>query len=190
MRGICGPRLASHPSSAPAGHLLPGGEGRIATAFLDRCVSGGQGVSHYGGQGEPPLRGGCARVPRSKCPQPSVKGTWSETQVDDQGGSVLPAIMAHFLSAVDIAACDPAIALDDDVALLLEWLGHHILSVAGPAYAQRCLLDDFVTAELLARVALCPHRLEPIHRTLQNRRQEFLAEARGRSVLLPEKPRI
>jgi hypothetical protein len=88
------------------------------------------------------------------------------------------------------AASDPAIALYDDVALLLEWLGHDILSVAGPAYAQRCLLYDFVTAELLARVALCPHRLEPVHRTLQNRRQEFLAEARGRTVLLPEKPRI
>jgi len=88
------------------------------------------------------------------------------------------------------AACDPAIALYDDVALLLEWLGHDILNVAGPAYAQRCLLYDFVTAELLARVALCPHRLEPLHRTLQNRRREFLAEARGRTVLLPEKPRI
>src|SRR5271157_4936750 len=67
-------------------------------------VSGGQGVSHYGGQGEPPLRGGCARVPRSKCPQPPVKGTWSEPQVDDQGGSVLPAIMAHFLSAIDMGS--------------------------------------------------------------------------------------
>ena len=88
------------------------------------------------------------------------------------------------------AACDPAIALYDDVAWLLEWLGHDILSVAGPAYAQRGLLYDFVTAELLARVALCPHRLEPVHRTLKNGRQEFLAEARGRSVLLPEKPRI
>ena len=88
------------------------------------------------------------------------------------------------------AACDPAIALYDDVAWLLEWLGQDILSVAGPAYAQRSLLYDFVTAELLARVALCPHRLEPVHRTLKNGRQEFLAEARGRSVLLPEKPRI
>ncbi len=88
------------------------------------------------------------------------------------------------------AACDPAIALYDDVALLLEWLGHDILSLAGPAYAQRCLLDDFVTAEFLARVALCPHRLEPVHRTLKNGRQEFLSEARGRSVLLPEKTRI
>jgi hypothetical protein len=78
---------------------------RASAPLSRRClaggVSGGQGVSHYGGQGEPPLRGGCARVPRSKCPQPPVKGTWSETQVDDQGGSVLPAIMAHFLSAID-----------------------------------------------------------------------------------------
>ena len=88
------------------------------------------------------------------------------------------------------AACDPAIALYDDVAWLLEWLGQDILSVAGPAYAQRSLLYDFMTAELLARVALCPHRLEPVPRTLKNGRQEFLAEARGRSVLLPEKPRI
>src|SRR5271157_1743617 len=80
----------------PAAHLA-------ALRFLRLAipVSGGQGVSHYGGQGEPPLRGGCARVPRSKCPQPPVKGTWSEPQVDDQGGSVLPAIMAHFLSAID-----------------------------------------------------------------------------------------
>jgi hypothetical protein len=49
--------------------------------------------------------------------------------------------------------------------------------VAEPAYAQRCLLNDFVTAELLARVALCPHRLEPVPRTLKNGRQEFLAFA-------------
>ncbi len=49
-----------------------------------------------------PCEGGCARVSRSKCPQPPVKGTWSETQVDDQDGSVLPAIMAHFLSAIDM----------------------------------------------------------------------------------------
>ncbi len=88
------------------------------------------------------------------------------------------------------AACDPAIALYVDVAFLLEWLGHDIVTVAGPAYALRCLLHDFVTADLLDRVALCPHRLEPVHRMLKNGRQEFLAQARGRSVLLPEKPRI
>src|SRR5271157_5306826 len=93
-------------------------------------VSGGQGVSHYGGQGEPPLRGGCARVPRSKCPQPPVKGTWSEPQVDDQGGSVLPAIMAHFLSAIDtgvdevanliVYVCSPLASATDGAALRVD----------------------------------------------------------------------
>src|SRR5271157_5160360 len=62
--------------------------------------------------------------------------------------------------------------------LVAGMTGHDILSVAGPAYAERCLLYDFVTAELLARVALCPHRLEPVHRTLKNGRQEFLAFAK------------
>ena len=74
-------------------------------------------------------------------------------------------------------ACDPAIELYDDLALLLDWLRHDILSVVGPSYAQRCLLYDFVTAELLARVPLCPHRLEPIYRLLKNGREEFLAFA-------------
>jgi hypothetical protein len=48
-----------------------------------------------------------------------------------------------------------------------QCLGHELLSgaVAGPAYAQRCLLYDFVTAELLARVALCAHRLGSETRT-------------------------
>ena len=77
-----------------------------------------------------------------------------------------------------LAACDPAVALYDDVALLLDWLGHDILSVVGPSYAERCMLYDFVTDELLARVPLCPHRLEPVHRLLKNGREEFLAFAK------------
>src|SRR5271157_4307089 len=97
-RQLPGPRWDAH----DRGEQTTGDTMVSAREDIERVdVSGGQGVSHYGGQGEPPLRGGCARVPRSKCPQPSVKGTWSETQVDDQGGSVLPAIMAHFLSAID-----------------------------------------------------------------------------------------
>ena len=30
-----------------------------------------------------------------------MKGTWGETEVDDPGGSILPATVARFLSAVD-----------------------------------------------------------------------------------------
>ncbi len=34
--GICGPKQAAQPSPAPAGHLLPRGEGISTTAFFDR----------------------------------------------------------------------------------------------------------------------------------------------------------
>ena len=76
------------------------------------------------------------------------------------------------------AACDPAIALYDDVSWLLSWLRHEILGVAGPSYAERCVLYDFVAAEVRARVPLCPHRLEPIRRSLENGREGFLAFAK------------
>jgi hypothetical protein len=75
------------------------------------------------------------------------------------------------------AACESAIALYNDVHLLLDWLHHDILRVAGPSYAERCELYDFVTAELRARVPQCSHRLASICRSLSNGRQEFLAFA-------------
>jgi hypothetical protein len=77
------------------------------------------------------------------------------------------------------AACDAAIALADDIRLLGEWLRQDVLAVAGPSYADRLTLYDFITEELRARVAACPHRLGPIYRTLKNRRDELLAFARG-----------
>jgi hypothetical protein len=80
------------------------------------------------------------------------------------------------------AACDPATALYDDVSLLLRWLRHDILGVAGPSYAERCTLYDFVVAELQARVPLCPHRLQPICRSLENGRDNFLAFAKQLDV--------
>ncbi len=77
------------------------------------------------------------------------------------------------------AACDAAVALADDVRLLAEWLRHDVLAVAGPCYAQRCALYDFILAELQPRVASCPHRLGPIYRLLKNRRDDLLAFARA-----------
>ena len=50
---------------------------------------------------------------------------------------------------------DLAITLADDVALLMRWLRHDILTVAGPSHAERCALYDFVVAELKSRVPLC-----------------------------------
>jgi hypothetical protein len=51
--------------------------------------------------------------------------------------------------------------------------------VAGPCYADRLVLYDFITDELRARVPACAHRLGPIHRLLRNHRDELLAFARA-----------
>jgi hypothetical protein len=61
---------------------------------------------------------------------------------------------------------DAAIGLADDVALLMNWLRYDILALAGPGYVERRALYDFVVAELKSRVPLCPHRLRPICRQL------------------------
>ncbi len=73
---------------------------------------------------------------------------------------------------------DAAIALADDARLLVNWLRHDILTVAGPCYAERCALYDFVVAELKSRAPLCPHRLGPICRQLENQRDDLLAFSR------------
>lgn len=76
------------------------------------------------------------------------------------------------------AASDEAVALAEDVALLVGWLRHDILTVAGPCYIDRCQLYDFIVAELKARASKCPHRLEPISRALENQRDDLLAFTR------------
>jgi hypothetical protein len=69
-----------------------------------------------------------------------------------------------------------AIALADDVALLMRWLREDILSVQGPAHADRVALYDFVVAELQARESACPS-LSPVRRMLKNQRSSLLAFA-------------
>jgi hypothetical protein len=76
------------------------------------------------------------------------------------------------------ATGDAAVALSDEVALLLGWLRHDVLAVAGPCHADRCALYDFVVAELKARAPRCPHRLGPVCRQLENQRDDLLAFAR------------
>jgi hypothetical protein len=68
-----------------------------------------------------------------------------------------------------------AVTLAEDVALLAEWLRADILSVAGPDYAGRCALYDFVVAELAARAKGCPHRLDPVVTALRKQRADLLA---------------
>lgn len=76
------------------------------------------------------------------------------------------------------AASDTAVALCDEVALLIGWLRHDVLAVAGPCHADRRLLYDFIVAELKSRASRCPHRLGPICRQLENQRDDLLAFAR------------
>jgi hypothetical protein len=75
------------------------------------------------------------------------------------------------------AASDTAVALSDDVATLIGWLRHDVLAVAGPCSADRRLLYDFVLAEWKSRAPLCPHRLGPVCRQLENQRDDLLAFA-------------
>ena len=75
------------------------------------------------------------------------------------------------------AASDTAVALADEVALLLGWLRHDVLAVAGPCHADRRLLYDFLVAELKSRAWLCPHRLGPVCRQLAHQRDDLLAFA-------------
>ena len=76
------------------------------------------------------------------------------------------------------AASDTAVALYDDVALLIGWLRHDVLAVAGPCSDDRRVLYDFVVAELKSRASLCPHRLGPVCRQLENQRDDLLSFAR------------
>jgi hypothetical protein len=72
------------------------------------------------------------------------------------------------------AGCERAIALADDVKILLEWMRCDILSVVGPDLKTREELFDFVVAELKARENPAPHRIGPIRRTLENQRDNLL----------------
>jgi hypothetical protein len=77
------------------------------------------------------------------------------------------------------AEADTAIALADDVALLVRWLRLDVLGLDGPCTADRYVLYDMVVAELQSRVVACSHRLEPICRMLKNQRENLLAFAHG-----------
>jgi hypothetical protein len=68
-----------------------------------------------------------------------------------------------------------AIALADDVAVLVGWLRLDVLAVAGPCWQQRQALYDFVLAELQARESLCEHRLKPLNSVLRRHKTELLA---------------
>lgn len=65
-----------------------------------------------------------------------------------------------------------ALALADDVSLLIDWLRHDVLAVAGPCHDDRRALYDFVAAELRQRVPEAGTALKRACTTLHNHRDE------------------
>jgi hypothetical protein len=70
-----------------------------------------------------------------------------------------------------------AVSLADDVAVLVHWLHYDILAVSGLASTDRRALFDFIVSELKAREPLCPHRIGPVRKLLENQGDEILAFA-------------
>jgi hypothetical protein len=70
-----------------------------------------------------------------------------------------------------------AVALARDVRALADWMQKDILAAAGPDLPTRRELFDFVIEELRRREGLCPHRIGPVRRMLEGRRDDLLAFA-------------
>jgi hypothetical protein len=70
-----------------------------------------------------------------------------------------------------------AVALAEEVAVLVRWLREDVLAVAGPAAAERRLLYDFIVRELRTRAAAGPWALGVACRLLENHPEEILAFA-------------
>lgn len=98
-----------------------------------------------------------------------------QAAVERRRGRKDPSLVQKLVSARRAEA--KAIALADEVALLAGWLRHDILTVAGPEYAIRSDLFDFVVAELRAREPACAHRIRPVRTLLENQRDNLLAFA-------------
>jgi hypothetical protein len=86
-----------------------------------------------------------------------------------------PSVARHVGQAA--RAEQSALALADDVNLLIDWLRHDILAVAGPCHAERLQLYDFVVGELQQRVPQAGAPLKKAVTTLANHRDELLAFA-------------
>ena len=70
-----------------------------------------------------------------------------------------------------------AVALARDVRILADWMQNDVLSLPGADLPTRRELFDFVTEELRRREGLCPHRIGPVRRMLEGRREDLLAFA-------------
>jgi len=71
-----------------------------------------------------------------------------------------------------------AVQLTNDVKILLQWLSHDVLALAGPSREERQELFDFIVEELSRRENLLAHRLRPLRIALKNQRDDLLAFAK------------
>jgi hypothetical protein len=76
--------------------------------------------------------------------------------------------------------------LSEDVSTLAQWMQGDILCLAGPDYATRKELYDFVVAQLTMIEPLCEHRIRPVRRSLENQQDDLLAFVRLLDVKLLE----
>lgn len=71
-------------------------------------------------------------------------------------------------------ASKKATSLADDMAILFRWLKNDILSLVGPSYVDRQALLRFLVEELRQREAMCPHKIEPVRKYLENHSENLL----------------
>ena len=71
-----------------------------------------------------------------------------------------------------------ALQLTNDVKILMQWLSHDILALAGPSFEERQELFDFIVEELSQREKQLAHRIGPLRTALKNQRDDLLAFAK------------
>jgi hypothetical protein len=67
-----------------------------------------------------------------------------------------------------------AVSLVDDLTILYKWLKNDILSLVGPSYADRQELLKFLVEQLHLRETMCPHKIEPVRKYLENHSDNLL----------------
>lgn len=67
--------------------------------------------------------------------------------------------------------------MSGDVKILIQWLNHDVLELAGPALVERQELYDFVVAELRLREGIGGKKVRTLHKALQNQRDDILGFA-------------
>ena len=71
-----------------------------------------------------------------------------------------------------------AVQLARDTKILMEWLNHDVLQLAGPSHQDRIELYDFIVAELQQRENLGGKQMRVLRKAMKNQRDDLLAFAK------------